>query len=274
MAHSARRFGSYEVTTLLDGVFEAPTDVLLHMDGDDARRRLIEGWGDTKIRLDVNCFALRGPNGISLIDVGCGTVWGPAFGKARDALREAGVQPEQVDRVLLTHIHGDHALGLFEGGEPWLPRAEVLVSKTDLAFFTDSAAREAQPERRRAVSTSPRIWCAPMRPAAEFRARPSAGHARRRGDPAAGAYAGHGGLPAAWNRGQPDALGRCAAPAGRADADPDVALIFDVDSALAVRTRRALLERAVQEGWIVGGSHVTGFGRIERAETAFRFVPA
>ena len=57
-------------------------------------------------------------------------------------------------------------------------------------------------------------------------------------------------------------------------ADPDIGLVFDVDPAEAVRTRRALLERAAREGWIIAGSHVTGLGRVQRAGNAFRFMPA
>ena len=149
MAHARRRFGDYDVIQLLDGVFEAPTEVLIHGNGDAARRQLLETWGDKGIKIDVNCFALRGPDGITLIDAGTGDAWGPAYGKARTAMQEVGITAEQIDRVLLTHIHGDHALGLFDGTDPWFPRAEVWVPETDLAFFTDAAARGAQPENGR-----------------------------------------------------------------------------------------------------------------------------
>ena len=70
MTQSGRRFGHYDVIPLLDGVFEAPLDVIIHATGEAARRRLIDNWGEKAIRIDVNCFALRGPNGISLIDAG------------------------------------------------------------------------------------------------------------------------------------------------------------------------------------------------------------
>src|ERR1700730_15258621 len=103
VTQSGRRFGHYDVIPLLDGVFEAPLDVIIHATGDAARRRLIDNWGEKAIRIDVNCFALRGPNGISLIDAGSGNAWGAALGKAREAMREADILPEQIDRVLLTH---------------------------------------------------------------------------------------------------------------------------------------------------------------------------
>lgn len=275
MAQTARRFGSYDVTLLVDGVFSAPTEVLIHAGGDAARQRLIEAWGDKGIRIDVNCFLLRGPNGISLVDAGCGTVWGDTFGKARDALRAEGIVPEQVDRVLLTHIHGDHALGLLDGTAAWLPRAEVLVPEADLAFFTDPAARMTQPEARRGgfdiAANLVRAYAGRLRaiPAGAVAAMPgveavslpghSPGHTGYRLDGAE-----HGLM--IWA----DAVHLQDAQT----ADPEIGLIYDVDPALAVRSRRALLERSAQEGLVVAGGHVTGFGRVQRAGDAFRFVAA
>ena len=128
MTQSGRRFGHYDVIPLLDGVFEAPLDVIIHATGEAARRRLIDNWGEKAIRIDVNCFALRGPNGISLIDAGSGNAWGAALGKAREAMREADILPEQIDRVLLTHIHGDHALGLLDGESTTQIAAKLQIS--------------------------------------------------------------------------------------------------------------------------------------------------
>ncbi len=275
MAPITRSVGDYQVTLLVDGVFEAPADVLIHAGGDAARQRLIEGWGDKGIRLDVNCFALRGPNGMTLIDAGVGTAWGAAFGKARDTMQAADIRPDQVDRVLLTHIHGDHALGLLDGAAPWLPRAELLVPEADLAFFTDPAARMAQPEDRRGGfdiaanlldAYAGRLRTIPLGPVPGMpgvEAIPLPGHT-----PGQVGY---------LLRGTEDSLLIWADALHLRDAqtaDPEVGLIFDVDSAEAVRTRRSLLDRAAEEGWVVTGSHVTGFGRVHRAGTAFRFVPS
>lgn len=54
--------------------------------------------------------------------------------------------------------------------------------------------------------------------------------------------------------------------------DPEVGLTYDLDPALAVQTRRFLLERAAWQGWLVTGSHVSRTGRIEAGERGWRFV--
>ncbi len=43
VAHTVRRFGAYDMTVFVDGVFEAPTEVLIHADGEAARQRVIDG---------------------------------------------------------------------------------------------------------------------------------------------------------------------------------------------------------------------------------------
>jgi glyoxylase-like metal-dependent hydrolase (beta-lactamase superfamily II) len=274
LAHVTRRFGHYDVTLLLDGVFEAPTDVLIHAGGDAARQSLIENWGDTKIRIDVNCFILRGPDGISLIDAGAGTTWGESLGKAREALQAVGIQPDQIDRVLLTHIHGDHALGLLDGTAPRLPRAELLVPETDLAYFTDPEARAAQPETRRGgFDIAANLLHAYAGRMQTIPAGPVPGMPSVEALPLPGHTPGHTGY---LLRGAGESLLIWADTLHLRDAqtaDPEVGLVYDVDPVTAMHTRRALLEQTAGEGWAVTGSHVAGFGRVHRAGNAFRFAP-
>jgi glyoxylase-like metal-dependent hydrolase (beta-lactamase superfamily II) len=269
---TARRFGHYTITTLHDGVFEAPADVLIHAAGDEARRRLVEQRAGRGIRIDVNCFVLHGPDGITLIDAGAADAFGPTLGKARAALQAAGIRPEQIDRVLLTHIHGDHALGLLDGTAPWAPRAELLVPQADLAFFTDPAARAAQPEAKRGpfdiAADLVRAYAGRLRPltAGEVPGLPGI-----EALPLPGHTPGHTGY---LLRGSAESLliwGDALHLQDEQTADPETGLIYDTDPATALRTRRALLEQLATEGWVVAGSHITGFGRVQRAGAAFRF---
>jgi glyoxylase-like metal-dependent hydrolase (beta-lactamase superfamily II) len=269
-----RRFGSYTVTTLLDGVFEAPSDVLFHAAGNEARRRLIEKRAGRGIKIDVNCFVLHGPDGITLIDAGAADAFGPALGKARMALQQAGIRPEQIDRVLLTHIHGDHALGLLDGTAPWAPRAELLVPEVDLAFFTDPAARSAQPEAKRGPFDIAAKLVGAY--AGRLRALPNGevpGLPGIEALPLPGHTPGHTGY---LLRDTKDSLliwGDTLHLQDEQTAEPEIELIFDTDQALALRTRRALLEQLAKEGWVATGSHITGFGRVQRAGNAFSFEP-
>jgi glyoxylase-like metal-dependent hydrolase (beta-lactamase superfamily II) len=273
MSAAARRFGAYDITVLLDGIFEAPKSVLSHAGGEDATRRLIDNWPGDKISIDVNCYLLRGENGISLIDAGTGDHWGPRLGKAHAALAAAGVQPEQVDRVLLTHLHGDHALGLLDSDQPWLPRAEILVPEKDLAFYGDPAVAETFPPARRGN----------FKTAADL-ARAYAGRIRTIPP---GPVEGMPGVEAVPLPGHTP--GQCGYRIGEgrdslliwADAihlgvpqieDPEVGLTYDLDPAQAIESRRFLLDQAARNGWWVTGSHVSLIGRIEADDRGWRFV--
>ncbi|MQB45811.1 MBL fold metallo-hydrolase [Rhizobium sp. ICMP 5592] len=279
MTDSPRHFGQYDVILLRDGVFEAPAEVLIHADGSVARQRAIEALGKPTLQVDVNCFALRSADGIILVDAGTGTAWGPKYGHARSALHEAGITPDQIQLILLTHIHGDHALGLFDGDAPYFPNAEIFVPAKDFAFFTDPVAREATPEARRGGFNvaeqlvrvyGPRVRQIPDGPVlAGIEARPLPGHT-----PGHTGYLVRGGdrIDAEdkdlliWG----DTLHLEELQPG----DPKIGLVFDLDPEMAVRTRRATLEDAAREGWIVAGGHIAGFGRVERASEDYRIVPA
>ncbi len=272
MTGSLRHFGQYEVILLHDGVFEAPADVLIHADGGAARQRAIEALGKPMLQVDVNCFALRGAEGIILVDAGTGTAWGPKYGHARSALQEAGITPEQIQLILLTHIHGDHALGLFDGDAPYFPNAEIFVPGRDFAFFTDPVAREATPEARRGgfkiAEQLVRIYGSRVREIpdglvlAGIEARPLPGHTP-----------GHTGYLV---RGEDKDLliwGDTLHLADLQPGDPKIGLVFDLDAEMAVRTRQTTLDDAAREGWIIAGGHITGFGRVERASEGYKIVP-
>ena len=273
MTDSLRHFGQYDVILLRDGVFEAPADVLIHADGSVARQRAIEALGKPMLQVDVNCFALRSADGIILVDAGTGTAWGPKYGHARSALQEAGITPDQIQLILLTHIHGDHALGLFDGDASYFPNAEVFVPDRDFAFFTDPVARQATAETRRGGFNvaeqlvrvyGPRVRQIPDGPVlAGIEARPLPGHTP-----------GHTGYLVSG--GDKDLLiwGDTLHLEDLQPGDPKIGLIYDIDPEMAVQTRQATLEHAVREGWIVAGGHITGLGRVERASEGYRIVPA
>lgn len=272
MTISSHRFGQYDVILLRDGVFEAPADVLIHTDGSVARQRAIDAWGKPTLQVDVNCFALRGADGIILVDAGTGTSWGPQYGHARSALHEAGITPDQIQRILITHIHGDHALGLLDGDTPYFPHADVFVPESDFAFFTDPAARQATPEARRGgFKVAEQLQCVygsrvrpipegPVFPSIEARLLP--GHTP-----------GHTGYLV---RGEDNALliwGDTLHLQDLQPGDPKIGLVFDVDPEMAAQTRQATLEDAAREGWIVAGGHISGFGRVQRVSEGYQILP-
>lgn len=268
-----RRFGCYEVSILHDGWFEAPAGVLTHIAGEQARRETVRLWGAPTIRIPVNCFLLRGEGGIALIDAGTGTAWGKAYGHARSLLRDLGIAETDVRRVLLTHLHGDHALGLVDGEMPYFPEAEIVIPAADLAHFGDEEKRAATPKARQGgfdiAATLQRLYAGRIRPGEPGLVLPGIelvalpGHTYGHGgylihDPANGLLL--------WG----DTLHLGAFQA----ADPEIGLAYDLDGATAAATRRDILARAVRERWIVSGGHIEGFRSVSESGDGYDLAEA
>jgi glyoxylase-like metal-dependent hydrolase (beta-lactamase superfamily II) len=80
----------------------------------------------------VASFLLDGPHGLGLVDVGSGaTVENLLAG-----VRSAGFDPAQIERILLTHIHLDHA-GATGALVNVLPRAQVYVHRLGAPHLID-----------------------------------------------------------------------------------------------------------------------------------------
>lgn len=74
-----------------------------------------------------------------LFDTGMGEM-GQSFGAGRltDGLAAAGVKPEDITVVVLTHFHGDHFGGLMKGGAPNFPKARYVFGEAEFAFWTST----------------------------------------------------------------------------------------------------------------------------------------
>jgi len=272
MSETWRRFGSYDVLIVDDGVFEAPLDVLIHAEGEAVRDEALARWGKPKVSIPVNCFALRGADGITLIDAGTGPSWGEAMGHAPAAMAEAGIAPEQVERVLITHLHGDHALGLFDGDRARFPKAEIIVPEADFGFFGNEANRAQTPQNRQggfAVTAAVKThYAGRIRPAPAGSVRPGIILI-----PLPGHTAGHSGY--LIEGGQSLLLWGDALHLSDLQAtDPAIGLVYDFDAATALASRRAILARAAREGWIVSGGHIEGYRRATEKSAGYELTPA
>ncbi len=145
------RLGSLEISLVCQGF--APLDLSDECPGQDvdwdAERRRHPwafhppGHAPGSWPWHVHAFAIRGPDGIVMVDTGLGSF--PPFrpwAKSRSpeqAYVDAGVEPADVRVVVLTHLHADHAGGgLGPDGEPRFPNARYVVHPADWAFFADS----------------------------------------------------------------------------------------------------------------------------------------
>lgn len=250
--------GDLSVIMLSDGETGMPLTLLRGLDGAALPKAALTGADVVEglLRLPVRAFVVRGPDGCLLIDAGAGDAWHRTLGRLPEAMLAAGLSPEGVTDVALTHTHVDHLGGLVTAaGEAAFPQAgRIFVAVEELAAF------RAVP---RMLPLLPRLMPleqgdGPLRGVTAINA---PGHS-----PGHMAYLVEGRL-LIWG----DLVHHAAVQFAR----PEVTWAFDEDPGAARASRLALLDQVVDAGWIVAGAHLPGpgIGRVERAGQGFAFRP-
>jgi glyoxylase-like metal-dependent hydrolase (beta-lactamase superfamily II) len=135
--------GDFNATIVSDGelTFESCTSEFPEAPVDQLQKLLDrEFLPNAPLVLQENCLVLDTGKRVILFDTGFGEVplFGTASGQLPKNLIKAGIKPEDIDTVVLTHIHPDHAWGLTNAeGKKTFPNADLFVSKIDFDFWTD-----------------------------------------------------------------------------------------------------------------------------------------
>jgi len=141
-----RRIGDVSITSIVDDVNPIPFSDIVSLAPDEAERTLLENFQPSPIIVPVLCFLLLWEDRMALVDTG----FGEPRGRLNETLRDAGVDREDIDTVILTHMHPDHSCGLrLPSGEAAFPNADVVLAKAEMDHWDDSAAMERATERQR-----------------------------------------------------------------------------------------------------------------------------
>jgi glyoxylase-like metal-dependent hydrolase (beta-lactamase superfamily II) len=120
--------------------------------------RRIPADARNRIPLAMRCLLIEAPGALVLVDTGVGNKNDEKFRdiygvenegtptRLEDGIRSAGFHPEEVDIVLLTHLHFDHAGGAVRTREdgtlaPSFPGARYVVQEKELEFSRSSNER-------------------------------------------------------------------------------------------------------------------------------------
>ena len=125
--------GQYEVTALCDGMVELDAGLLKNISETDIHDLLARALVDNphKIPAPANAYLINMGSKLVLVDAGGGKTF-PGLGHLGENLAAAGYKPEQVDAVLITHLHPDHVGGLLSAeGKPAFPNAVVYLAKAE-----------------------------------------------------------------------------------------------------------------------------------------------
>lgn len=151
------RLGKYELHPVLDGFFKLDGGAMFGIVPKPLWDRLIPADEQNRIRLSLTPLLVKTASKNILIDDGIGTKWSAkenglyAIEHPVDlptSLGKLGVSVDDIDTVILTHLHFDHAGGSTIRGEngrvvPLFPNAQYVVQRSawEEATNTDERTR-------------------------------------------------------------------------------------------------------------------------------------
>jgi glyoxylase-like metal-dependent hydrolase (beta-lactamase superfamily II) len=134
--------GRLQVLPVADGVAKVPVADVLRFCGnsDDPfapHRRFLNG--DGLLELAIGGFLVRSGERVVVIDAGLGPVDRPPFkgGAFLDSLRAYGLGAEDVTDLVFTHLHFDHVGWATQQGRIVFPNATPRCHRADWAHFVD-----------------------------------------------------------------------------------------------------------------------------------------
>ncbi|GAA4422878.1 MBL fold metallo-hydrolase [Acidovorax lacteus] len=274
------KVGDVEVVSLIDGIARRPLGEEFVKNAPLAEVRALlasQGLPTDYIDVPFTPFLVVAGGRKMLMDTGLGEFGGPNAGKLAENLRAAGVQPSEIDTVLISHFHGDHINGIRnKAGELLFPKAKVLVPAPEFAFWMDDARMAAAPQGMKGAFENVRRTFNGM--SADMLVRFNPGDEVAPGVQSVAAFGhtpGHT-LFEVSSAGQRFVyvadLTNVPALFAR---NPDWAVTFDMDAEAARKVRRQVFERITASNALVGGFHFPfpAFGRMTASGNGFAFQP-
>jgi glyoxylase-like metal-dependent hydrolase (beta-lactamase superfamily II) len=271
--------GDYEVTALHDGSVTGDFDPKRFPNATEADVKALMQSQHMSIAPVVNQFnALLVNTGskLVLIDSGFSNNGAPTTGRLAANFAAAGIDPKNIDTVLISHYHPDHINGLrSKEGDLVYANAEIVVPPGDHAHFMDEAKMNAAPEAARgAFKTAQRVFGPNAKDLtmAEWSKEWAPGITAIQSD---GHTPGHTSFViASGNKTLLVTSDACNDPRIFAKR-PDWHLSFDLDKPRAVETRRKLLDMAAADRMQVSIYHAAfpATGYVDKAGEGFDWYP-
>ncbi len=259
--------GDFIITALQDGTIDLGTGSYQGLPPEQvnaliARSFLLKATG---VPTTVNAYRVDTGAHRILVDAGNANCYGWKLGGLSANLRAAGYAPDEIDIVVLTHLHGDHVCGLATAdGKRLFPNATVWAAEEEVRYWQND-------KRAPFVQATMALYGAAFRTfkiddpiAPGMHIVPTHGHTPGH---TAFLFESRGVSFLAWG-----AIVHCPPVQFL---HPEVSIGSDFDRTEAVATRQALLERVAKDGMAIAGSHLSfpGIGHIRKDGDGYVWVP-
>ena len=256
------KVGQFEVYMLVESQRPGNAGILVNAD-EALLRRYIPASGFFH---STNAILIKTPQRIILVDTGTGS-----GGVILEKVKSLGVEPDQVDAVLITHLHGDHFGSLQRNGNAVFTKARIYLSSREHEYFTKTNPNQG------AVAA-----LAPYSSRIETFEPAQLGSTLREILPGISPIAAYGHTPGHTvllleNSGSRLMIIGDLLHVGLVQFPvPEISATYDMDAAAAAAIRRQILGYAAQNRIPVAGMHIVypGLGTVEADGQGYRFVPA
>ena len=128
--------GSIKVTALRDGELYLPKEALVNLSKEDTAT-INNSENSELIYGNVNAYLIQSADRNLLIDAGCRELFGPTCGFLQDAIKETGLELNDITDLFFTHLHPDHIAGAINtDGKAVFENAALQVLESEHDFWT------------------------------------------------------------------------------------------------------------------------------------------
>lgn len=274
------KVGAYEVTVVNDGWVGLETK-MWSGDPAGAEKLLHDAFLPTELnRTAVNEWLINTGDKLVLVDTGTSNVFAPSLGRLPKSLAAAGVNPADVDDVVITHIHPDHCAGLLTTDKKIaFPNAIIHVNADEYAWWCEGEIKV--PDQKPFWKGFAEIGRAAFKPYAD------AGKVQTFKDgteiapgvttiTARGHTVGHTMVRVAPSGGDLLLWTDIVHNATLQFPEPDRAIVFDLEPPMAIATRKKVMDMAATDRLMIAGTHIAfpGVGHVAKASNGgYAFVP-
>jgi glyoxylase-like metal-dependent hydrolase (beta-lactamase superfamily II) len=273
-----QKLGDFEITVLSDG--NLPLEPTLFTGDQTRAQQLLDNAFLPKhsTTTSVNVWLINTGDKLVLVDAGASSHFAPSLGLLPRNLAAAGVSPDAIDAVVISHMHPDHIPGLVTADKKVLfNNAIVYVNADEYAFWTSEEIYAAVPD---AVKSFFDLALMAIKPYAD------AGKVQTYQDGASlfpgltaigapGHTVGHSMVQVSSAGRDFLIFGDIVHNAFLQFPEPDRSVAYDADPAMAIATRKKVFDIVATDKLLFGGNHLPfpGIGYAAKTSTGYAFVP-